>query len=85
VPSFFRFAQHTPVHFTDIVSGGHIEYVASHMLKCCTLERLGKEVFSVGQYATFTSPCFMQLVTKKVHPNVWYAYYWTPSHSPIVG
>jgi len=35
--AFFRLAQHSAVHFTDIVSGGKIEYVIAHMPNCCML------------------------------------------------
>ena len=40
----FRFPQHTPVRFIDVVSGGHIEYNAAHAPEGCALKRLCEKI-----------------------------------------
>jgi len=42
--SFSCLSQHTPVRFTDFVSGGKIKYVFMHSPECHTLKWLGKEI-----------------------------------------
>ena len=44
VPSFFFFAQHTPVLFTGTISVGHIKYVAFHASEWSPLKWLGEEI-----------------------------------------